>query len=78
MDIRKMDSATARVTCRGFRRKTDYYASDTGDRPDHLACPEYPWCETTAKPIGPDGGAVLVERCRPGRSCFVPVLRDPT
>jgi hypothetical protein len=69
-----MDPGTARLTCRRFRRKTDYYDNEPVDRPEHEVCPEYPWCETTSKDIGPDGGAVHGETCRPGRGCFVPVI----
>ena len=78
MSVRPYDPETARITCREFRRKTDYYVSDAVGRPEHEACPEYPWCERTLKTVGPDGGLVICDRCRPGRGCFVPVLRDLT
>lgn len=77
MSLRHVDPETARRTCRGFRRKTDYYANDAGERPEHEVPPEYPWCERTASPIGPDGGPVLGSTCAPGRGCFVPLIRSP-
>lgn len=76
MSVRPFDPETARITCREFRRKTDYYANDASPRPEAQACPEYPWCERTLRVMGPDGAPVLAERCRPGRSCFVALLGD--
>jgi hypothetical protein len=74
MSVRPTTPDVARVTCREFRRKTDYYVNEAEGRPDHEACPEYPWCGRTLRVVGPDDGPVLIERCRPGRSCFVPLL----
>ena len=60
------------MTCRLYRLKTDYYENDTAGRPEHQACPEYPWCEETLKDVGTDEIPVDREHCRPGRSCYQP------
>jgi hypothetical protein len=30
----------------------------------------YCWCRQTQQVVGPDGGRVHPDRCRPGRSCY--------
>ncbi len=74
MSMRPTDPETARKTCRHFRVKRDYYENDAPPGPEHERSPEYPWCDGTAMPVGPDDGPVLREMCGPERSCFVPVL----
>jgi len=72
--MRRLDAETARVTCRHFRLKTDYYENDTSARPEHEASPEFPWCEETHREVGADDGPAERDLCRPGRSCFDPLL----
>jgi hypothetical protein len=58
------------AACLNFRVKTDFYENDTEGRPEHEACPEFPWCELTAREVGPDDRPVDREDCASGRSCF--------
>ena len=67
-------NASPHETCTHFRLKTDFYDNDATGRPEHEACPEYPWCEKTAREIGPDESPVVRRLCRPGRRCFEAVL----
>jgi hypothetical protein len=74
MSPRPTDPAALRRLCRHLRVKTDYYENDREGRPEHLDCPEFPWCDLTAREVGPDDGPVHREDCAPGRRCFDPVL----
>ena len=62
--------------CRHFSVKTDYYENDREGRPAHEDCPEFPWCERTAREVGPDDAPVLRDACVPGRHCFEGVLPE--
>ncbi|MCV5263377.1 hypothetical protein OFC55_37540, partial [Escherichia coli] len=39
------------------------------DASQYLDASNYCWCGETQRAVGPDGGRVHPERCRPGRSC---------
>lgn len=60
--------------CRCLRAKTMFYQVEgleqTGD-PSVAESRTYGnmWCVQTQSLLGPDGQAVDLERCRPGRSC---------
>jgi hypothetical protein len=58
--------------CRELRSKKIYMLGklplteeDVTDDSNHC------WCYNTKNPVGPDGGIVIPERCKPGRSCYV-------
>jgi hypothetical protein len=55
--------------CSHLRHKGMYvmaeYHSDYDDGGDGTAY----WCTCTQKPIGPDGGIVSADTCKPGREC---------
>ena len=40
------------------------------DAIQYLDASNYCWCSETQQVVGPDGGRVHPERCRPGRSCY--------
>lgn len=66
-----------RQVCRHFRAKKMYTVG--GDpswdtlTADSLA---HCWCLHTIREFGPDSKLVDLDRCRPGRGCFEPVIPE--
>lgn len=53
--------------CRSMRSKKLFYQQDEDASPASSAAPF--WCSRTQRPVGPDGQFVVLDACRPGRSC---------
>jgi hypothetical protein len=64
--------------CCCFRAKTMFYEVESAEDapaglPESSSTYGYLWCLQTQSVLGPDGSAVDVETCRPGRGCCTTV-----
>lgn len=58
--------------CRALRSKK-YFMLDAAlasDASQYLDGSNHCWCFRTQRVVGPDGGRVHPERCKPGRECY--------
>ena len=60
----------------GALRSKKFFMMDqlATDASHYLDSSNHCWCGETQMVIGPDGGRVHPERCKPGRSCFSSAL----
>ncbi len=60
----------------GSLRSKKYFMMDglATEADQYLDGSNYCWCRETQQVIGPDGGRVRPDRCRPGRSCYSSAL----
>jgi hypothetical protein len=64
-------TAFASPFCGELQSKKYFMLNEMPTEPSHyLDEADHCWCFVTQQVIGPDGGKVHPERCRPGRSCY--------
>ena len=62
----------------GSLRSKKFFMMDTlaTDSAQYLDSSNHCWCRETQQVVGPDGGRVHPDRCRPGRTCYISALEN--
>jgi hypothetical protein len=62
----------------GSLRSKKFFMLDSiaTDASEYLDASNHCWCRETQQVIGPDGGRVHPNRCKPGRLCYISALES--